>query len=159
MRAKSEALAQQFEAKAREAVALVDQVQETDWKKVAAAEQWTVGVTAHHLASAFETVAGIVTAMVAGQPRRDFTRAMLDALNAGHAKEHAGCTKAETLALLRKGASKTAGVIRGLTDEQLTKSETVFTDAPPMTVEQLVTLALIGHSQEHCASIRSTVGG
>ena len=48
---------------------------DTDWKKVTAAEKWTVGVTAHHLAGALEAVAGIVTGIVSGAPSPgNFTR-------------------------------------------------------------------------------------
>ena len=71
MGAKSEVLAKQFEAKAQEAVAVLEKLSDADWKKVTEAEHWTVGVTAHHLASALEPVAGIVTGdrvrAVAGQ--------------------------------------------------------------------------------------------
>ena len=100
MEAKTEALARQFEGKARDAVATLEKLGDADWKKVTAAEGWTVGVTAHHLAGGLEAVAGIVTGIVsAGPSRGNFTRAMLDEMNAQHAKEHAGCTRAETLAL------------------------------------------------------------
>ena len=140
MGAKSEVLAKQFEAKAQEAASVLEKLSDADWKKVTEAEKWTVGVTAHHLARAFEAVAGIVTGIVSGQSPGNFTT--------GHARrdecpgtrqEHANCTKAETIALLKKGVPAAAAVVRGLTDDQLAKSGTVFTDAPPMTAEQLIT--------------------
>src|SRR5205814_2235299 len=113
---------------------------------LSAAERWTVGVTAHHLAGGLEAVAGIVTGIVSGGPSRgNFTRAMLDQMNAQHAKEHAGCTRTETLALFQKGAATASALVRGLHDDQLTKSGTVFTDAPPMTAEQLIMRGLLGH--------------
>jgi hypothetical protein len=159
MGAKTEALARQFEGKARDAVATLEKLGDADWKKVTAAERWTVGVTAHHLARGLEAVTGIVTGLVSGGPSRgNFTRAMLDEMNAQHAKEHAGCTRAETLALFHKGAATASGVVRGLHDDQLAKSGTVFTDAPPMTAEQLIMLGLLGHIDEHMGSIRKTVG-
>jgi Mycothiol maleylpyruvate isomerase N-terminal domain len=158
MGAKSEALAKQFEAKVQEAVAVIEKLSDVEWKKVTEAEHWTVGVTAHHLASAFEPVAGIVTTIVTGQSRGNFTRAMLDEMNARHAQEHANCTKAETIALLKRGAVTAAAVVRGLHDEQLATSGTVFTDAPPMTAEQLIISGLIGHIEAHVGSIRKTVG-
>jgi hypothetical protein len=158
MGAKSEALAQQCAAKAQEAAAIIEKMSAADWKKVTAAEKWTVGVTAHHLASALEPVAGMVTAIGSGQSRGHFTRAMLDEMNARHAREHAHCTKAETLALLKRGAAAAVAVVRGLPDEQLAKSGTVFSDAPPMTVEQVITSGLIGHIDAHVGSIRQTVG-
>jgi Mycothiol maleylpyruvate isomerase N-terminal domain len=158
MGAKGEALAKQFEAKAREAATVVESLSDADWKKMTAAEKWTVGVTAHHLARAFEAVSGIVTGIVSGQVPGGFTRGMLDGMNAQHAKEHANCTKAETVALMKKGAPTAAAVVRGLSDDQLAKSGAVFTDAPPMTAEQLVMAGLINHIDEHIGSIRKAVG-
>ena len=122
------------------------------------AGSWTVGVTAHHLARAFEAVGGIVTAVASGQSRGNFSTKMLDEMNAQHAKEHANCTKAETIALHNQGVVAAAAVVRGLSDEQLAKSGTVFTDAPPMTAERLVTAGLLNHIDEHIGSIRKTVG-
>jgi hypothetical protein len=155
---KSATLAREFETKVHEAAAVLEKLSDGDWKKVTAGEQWTVGVTAHHLASAFVPVAGIVTAMVSDRPPGTLTRATLDELNARHAKDHAGCTKAETIALLTKGAATAATVVRGLSDEQLAKRATVFTDAPPMSAEQMITGALLNHIDEHVGSIRKTTG-
>ena len=157
MGAKSEVLAKQFEAKAHEAAAEVEKLSDADWKKVTEAEKWTVGVTAHHLAGALERVGGIVTAIVSGQSLGNFTRGMLDQMNATHAKEHANCTRAETAALLKKGTVAAAAVVRGLSDDQLAKSATVFTDAPPMSAEQVVMGGLINHIDEHFGSIRKTI--
>jgi len=159
MGAKGEALAKQFEAKANEAAATLEKLSDSDWKKVTEAEKWTVGVTAHHLAGGLEAVSGIITGIVAGKAPGNFTMGMLDQMNAQHAKEHANCTKAETAALLKKGAATAAAVVRGLSDEQLAKSGIVFTGVPPMTAEQLVQRGLIMHIDEHLGSIRKTVGG
>ena len=159
MGAKTEALARQLDGKARDAVATLEKLGDADWKKVTTAERWPVGVTAHHLALGLEAVAGLVTDLVSGaRSRGAFTRAMLDEMNARHAKEHAGCTRAETLALFQKGAVTASAVVRGLSDDQLARSGTVFTDAPPMTAEQLIMLGLLGHIDEHMGSIRRTVG-
>jgi hypothetical protein len=155
MGTKSEALATQVEAKAREASATLEKLTDADWKKVTEAEKWTVGVTAHHLAGGLEAVSGIITGIVAGKSPDNFTMGMLDQMNAQHAKEHANCTKAETAALLKKGAA----MVRGLSDEQLAKSGIVFTGVPPMTAEQLIQRGLIMHIDEHLGSIRKTVGG
>ena len=158
MGAKGEALAKQLEAKAKDAAATLEKLSDADWKKVTEAEKWTVGVTAHHLAGGLEAVAGIITGIVAGHAPGNFTMGMLDQMNAQHAKEHANCSKAETAALLKKGAATATAVVRGLSDDQLAKSGVVFTDAPPMTAEQLVQRGLIMHIDEHFGSIRKTVG-
>ena len=49
-------------------------------------------------------------------------------------------------------------MVQSLSDDQLATSETVFTDAPPMTAEQLIMLGLVGHIDDHTGSIRKTVG-
>jgi uncharacterized protein (TIGR03083 family) len=159
MGAKTEALARQFEGKARDAVATLENLGDADWKKVTAVEKWTVGVTARHMAGGLEAVAGIVAVIVSSGPSRgNFTRAMLDEMNAQHAKEHADCTRAETLALFQKGAATAVAVVRGLDDDHLARSGTVFTDAPPMTADQLIRLGLLGHIDDHMGSIRKTIG-
>ena len=159
MGAKTGALATQLEGKARDAVATLEKLSDADWKKTTAAEKWTVAATAHHLAGGLEAVSGIVTGLVAGAPPRgEFTRAMLDQMNAQHAKEHANCTKAETIALFQKGAATASTMLRGLNDDQLAKSGTVFSDAPPMTAEQLIMGGLLTHIDEHIGSIRKSVG-
>src|SRR5499433_2328878 len=157
MGAKGEALARQFEAKAQEAADILERVTAADWQKVTAAEKWSVGVTAHHLAASYERVPDIATGLAAAQSFGDFTRKMLDERNAQHARDFAGCTKDETLALHRKSAAKAASTVRGLSDEQLARRGVLFVDAPPMTVEQLIMGALINHTDEHYGSIRKTI--
>jgi hypothetical protein len=158
MGAKAEALAKQFEGKVTEATAVLQTLSDADWKRVTDAEQWPVGVTAHHVAGSHEPIANIVQAIVAGQSMGNFTMDMLHEMNARHAKEHAGCTRAETIALHTKGAAAAAAVVRNLSDEQLAKSGTVLTGAPAMTVEQVITGILIHHIDDHFGSIRKTIG-
>ena len=158
MGAKGEALAKQFEAKAQEATGVLEKLSDADWRKVTDAEKWSVGVTAHHVAGSHEPITGIVKAVVGGQSLGNFTMDMLHEMNARHAKEHANCTKPETIELHKKGAAAAAAVVRGLSDDQLSKSGTVLTDVPPMTAEQVVTGILIKHIDDHFGSIRRTVG-
>jgi hypothetical protein len=158
MGAKGEALAKQFEAKVQDATALLEKLSDADWKKVTEAEKWSVGVTAHHVAGSHEGIANIIKAVVAGQSMGNFTMDMLHEMNAKHAKEHASCTRAETIALHTKGAAAAAAVVRGLSDEQLAKSGTVLAGAPAMTAEQVVTGILINHVDDHFGSIQKTVG-
>ncbi len=158
MGAKGEELAKRLEAAVKETAAVIGKLSEEDWKRVTGAEKWTVGVTGHHLAGAIGAVAGMITPLASGQFRGAISQALLDEMNASHAKECARCTKAETLALLGENVKAAAAVLRGLTDDQLAASGTVFTDAPPITVGQLVELGLFGHIDGHLGSIRKTAG-
>ena len=158
MGAKSEALAVEFEAKTRNALATLEQLGEADWKKVTAAEKWSVGVTAHHLASVPEPVSNMIRAVAAGQAPGNLTMELFDEMNARHAREFADCTRAETIALHRNGSATAAATIRGLSDAELATSGTVLQGLPPMSAEQLITGALLAHVDEHYGSIRRTVG-
>jgi hypothetical protein len=158
MGAKGEALAKQFEAKAHEAGGYIEELGEADLKKVTEAEKWTVAATAHHLFGAYDRVADIAKGLAAGQSPANFSTKVLDEMNAQHAKDFAACSKADVMALHRAGSTKAAFALRGLSDEELTKSGVIFQDAPPFTVEQLVTRGLIAHTDEHMGSIRKAVG-
>jgi len=157
MGAKGEALAKQFEAKVQEATTVIEKLTDAEWKTVTAAEQWPVGVVAHHVATAHEGISRIVKTVASGQPMPHFTLDMLNQMNAQHAKEHAACTKSETLALHKKNAGAAAAIVRGLSDAELQKSGKVLADAPPINVEGIVTGILIHHIDEHVGSIRKTV--
>jgi Mycothiol maleylpyruvate isomerase N-terminal domain len=158
MSARAESLAKQFEAKAAEATAILGKLSDADWKKMTEAEKWTVAVTAHHMAGAHEPIAGILKTVAAGQSIPNFTMDMLHEANAKHAREYAGCTKAETLALHQKGVATAAAAVRALSDAELDRSGTVLTGVPAMTAQQVVEGVLISHITEHLGSIRKTVG-
>ncbi|HEY7250170.1 MAG TPA: DinB family protein [Methylomirabilota bacterium] len=159
MGARAESLAKQYEAKAAEMTATINRLSDIDWKKTTAAEQWSVGVTAHHVAGAHEPIAGIAKTVASGQSIPNFTMAMLNEMNAKHAKDFAGCSKAETLALHQKGVTAAAAIVRGFSDAELDASGTVMAGMPPMTAQQVVESILINHINDHMGSIRKTVGG
>ena len=159
MGARAESLAKQFEAKAAEMTGAITKLSDADWKKVTSAEKWSVGVTAHHVAGGHEGILGIVKTIASGQSIPNFTMALLDEMNAKHAREQAGCTKAETLALHEKGAAAAAATVRALSDAELDRSGTVLTGVPPMTTQQVVEGILSSHITGHLGSIRETVGG
>ena len=158
MAAKAEALAKQFETKVHDATAVIEKLSDADWKKVTAAEQWPVGVVAHHVAQSHEGISRIVKTVASGQPMPHFTMDMLHQMNAQHAKEHASCTKAETLALHKRNAAAAAAVVRGLSDAELARTGTLLAGNPAMSVEAIVNAILINHIDDHFGSIRKTLG-
>jgi hypothetical protein len=157
MGARAETLAKTFESQAAELTSTVEKLSDADWRKVTTAEKWPVGVTAHHVAGSHEPIAGIVKAIATGQALPPFTMAMLDDMNAKHAKDFAGCTKEETLALHKKGVAAAAAVVRGLSDAELDKSGTVLTGMPAMSAQQAIEGILVHHIADHLGSIRKTV--
>jgi hypothetical protein len=157
MGAKAEALAKQFEAKVQEATSVLEKLSDADWKKVTAGEKWSVGVTAHHIATAHAGIAGLLKSVASGQHKASMTMDDLHAMNAQHAKDFASVGKAETVALHKKNAADAAAVVRSLDDAALTRSAELLKGMPPMTAEQAVSGILIGHMNEHIGSIRKTI--
>src|SRR5690242_4869570 len=92
------------------------------WRLVTTAEGWTVGVTAHHVASTYESLAGLVNLIATGGDVPAIAMEMIDAANARHAVEYANVSKAETLELLRRDSAAAVSLLRGLDDAQLART-------------------------------------
>jgi uncharacterized damage-inducible protein DinB len=149
-------LAERFEAVNGELIAAVEAASEDDWKRTCQGEGWSVAVTAHHIATSNNAVAGLVQAIASGQEVPPITREMIDEGNAQHALEYADCTREETLELLREGGAQTLRILRGLSDEQLDRTA-VFQamNGAEVSAQQFAEMILIGHSNQHLQSIRS----
>ena len=137
MTARGETLARQFETKVQEATSVFERLSDADWKKLTAAENWPVGVVAHHIATSHEGIGGILKALADGKPGPNIPKEALDAMNATHAREHANCTKAETIALHKKNAAAAAAMLRGLGDAALDQRGPVLAGVPPMSAADL----------------------
>lgn len=154
MSERAAALASQFEQANNAVVAAVVAASDAEWRHVTPAEGWSVGVTARHVAVAYIGISDIVRAAIDGQPIPSLDR--LDEFNAQHAREHADCTRADVLALLKSNGESVANYLRGLSDEQLDRSAAMpLAGGAPLSAQQLIESALIGHPQEHLASIHA----
>lgn len=157
-RVRSHALAEQFEQANREVIEAVERCPEEHWRAVCTAEGWTVAVMAHHIGWAYEVVLGWVQSMAAGQGMPAVTMQEIDEVNRQHAEHYASCTRAETLALLRVGGAAAASAVRDMDDAALERSApVVLLGGQVLSVEQLITLILIGHPRGHLASIAGTL--
>ena len=143
MTARGETLARQFETKVQEATSVFERLSDADWKKLTAAENWPVGVVAHHIATSHEGIGGILKALADGKPGPNIPKEALDAMNATHA-------------LHKKNAAAAAAMLRGLGDAALDQRGPVLAGVPPMSAADLGGV-LSGHIDEHLGSIRKTV--
>jgi uncharacterized damage-inducible protein DinB len=157
MGARADALAKKFEEASKAVTDVLTRVSDADWKKMTSGEKWSVGVVAHHIATGHAGIARLVKNVAAGSVP-NLTMAALEQMNAQHAKEHAQCTKAETLELHKKNAAAAAAVVRGLSDAELDRSGSGLVGMPPMSTQQVVETILINHVNEHLGSIRAAVG-
>ena len=157
MGARAEQLASKFDQSCREFTGVVERLNDADWKKQTAAEKWSVGVVAHHVAGGCAVIAGLAQKVAKGEALPGLTMDMIHDMNAKHAKEHANVTKADTLALFKTNAASASGTVRALSDGELDRSATLL-GGTPMTAAQVIEGILINHVNEHLGSIRATVG-
>ena len=107
------------------------------------------------MAASHKAVAGLVEAIAHGQPVPTITMDMIHEGNAAHAAQHANCTKAETLALLRQNGAAAVATVRGLGDTELDR--TVTFPMGTLTAAQVVERVLIGHADDHHGTIRKAI--
>ena len=155
---RAEELAKRFEQTNDEVIAAVQGCSDEQWRKTCSGEQWSVGVTAHHIGTSQVPIAGLVRAVATGQPVPSLTQEMLGAGNAEHARQFAGCTKEETVELLRRGGREAADILRGLSDEQLDNgAELPLLGGRRTSAAEIAEMALIGHPTSHLESIRAAL--
>ena len=158
MGARGETFAKQYEAKAQEVAAALERLTDADWKKVTTAEKWPVGVVAHHIAGAHQTLSGLIKMLADGKPGPNITMDVIHAGNAKHAQEFANVSKADTLALHKTNATAAAATLRSIGDAEFDRSGAVLNGLPPMSAGQLAGGLLCAHMDEHLGSIKATVG-
>jgi hypothetical protein len=158
MGARADALAKKFEEASKAVTDVLTRVSDADWKKMTSGEKWSVGVVAHHIAMSHAGISNLVKSVASGKSVPTLTMAALDQMNAQHAKEHAGCSKSETLELHKKNAAAAAAIVRGLSDAELDRTGGVLIGMPPMSTQQAVEQILIKHANEHLGSIRAALG-
>lgn len=150
------AFAEQFEQSNNEFIAVVERCSPEQWQTTCLNER-AVGVIAHHVAESHLVISNWVQAVAHGTSPEPVTKAMFVELNAQHATEHANCTQAETLELLRHNGDVAAGVVRSLNDSQLDQSMPFALFDGPASTEQLIGV-LIGHPRSHLKTIRMATG-
>lgn len=154
---RAEEYAAQLETLNAEIVATVDGCTEEQWGRPCAGDQRSVGVVAHHVSEVqrffAEAVAGEAADAV---PLPSLTTEFVDENNARHARDFADISKPEVLDALRTNGATLVRVVGGLSDEDLNRSLFLF-DGHELSGAQVVEMALIGHFNEHLASMRAAI--
>src|SRR5512144_2792067 len=151
MGARAQELARRLDEANAELARAIEACSDATWQSKCPEEGWPVGVTAHHVAVSHPQVAGLVQLIANGQQLPPFTMDMLNRGNAEHAATAAGCTREDTLRLLRDNGPAASRVISALSDEQLDRTGQIPMGL--MSAEQLIEGAMIGHAIGHLASM------
>jgi uncharacterized damage-inducible protein DinB len=150
-------LANRFTTANDELIGIIQGASDGELQTICPGEQWSVLVTARHVAIAYRVVGSWIRRVANGEDI-PVTRRQIDEGNALHAQEFAGTTREEVLTLLRDNGIKAADTIRNLSDEQLDTSAAMGpADGDRITAEQVTQSALIHHITDHTADIRATL--
>jgi uncharacterized damage-inducible protein DinB len=153
MTQRTETLAAAFEQAAGTLLAATEGLSDAAWGIAPRGEARTAGQIAYHMAEVYHNVASFMQMAVVGQPLPPLTMERIHGANAEQAARYAGASRAGALDLLRQNSAAAAALVRTLSDVQLdTRTEFL---GHPLTVEDLVRHALVGHTEEHLASIRA----
>ena len=119
MTTRSESLATKVEQSFKDLLVAVEASTPEQWAAPCTDGEWTQGFVAFHVASNIGLITETVKGVAEGGSFPGITMEQINAGNALQAKEHAGCTRAETTDLIKNSASAAASMVRSLSDEQL----------------------------------------
>ena len=159
---RSGVLADRIEEGAAKLAAFAEGISEAEWHlpvKESGRDGRTVGVIVHHVASMYPIEIEAARAIASGTAVTDVTWEVVAQINAKHADEQAGVTKAAAIELLRRNSHAAAEAVRAFTDEQLnTAAPFSLSFGAPVTAQFVIEDHAMRHSWHHLARIRKTLG-
>lgn len=158
MSIRTESLAVILEQGAGALAALANGLTDEEWQTRFPGDGRKIGVIVHHVASVYPIEIQLAQTVAGGKAVTGVTPADVDTMNAAHAREHDGVTKAEALDLLRRNSAVAATAIRALSDADLDRVAPVslYSDAP-LTCQFVLEDHAVRHSWHHLARIRRVV--
>lgn len=159
MTTRSNALAERLEQGARALAALASTLTDIEWGKSIPKDGRKAGVVVHHVASMYPIEITLAQTLAGGQAVTGVSWDDVHAINAGHAKEYDGVTKAAALELLQRNSAAAAAAIRAISDEELDRAAPVSLNSDaPLTCQFFLEDHAVRHSYHHLARIRAALG-
>ena len=158
MSRRSDALADRLQDGARSLSSFAGALSDSDWLTTIPGDGRAIGVVVHHVATMYPLEIELAQLLAAGRPVVGVTWEAVHAINANHAAEHHGVTKAAALDLLSRNASMAAAAIRALSDEELDQAAPVSLNADaPLTCQFMLEDHAVRHSYYHLAAARAAL--
>lgn len=155
---RAESLATRLEEGAALLRELAEGLTEAEWN-TRVRDGRTVGVIVHHVASMYPIEMDAARAIASETPVTDVTWEVVADINAKHAREYAGVTKTEALALLQRNSGDAAAGIRRFTDAELdTAAPFSLSFGAPMTAQFVLEDHAVRHAWHHVARIQAALG-
>lgn len=160
MSRRAASLADRIEEGAAGLAAFAEGLSEAEWNTpVSATDRRPVGLIVHHVASMYPIEIEAARAIASGKAVTDVTWDVVAELNAKHAREHAGVTKAAALELLRRNSREAAAAVRRFTDDELDHAAPFsLSFGAPVTAQFVIEDHALRHSWHHLARIRAVLG-
>lgn len=156
---RSDQLADRIEEGAATLAAFAKDLSDAQWRTAVPHDGRTVGVTVHHVASMYPIEMDVVHAVAQGGAVTDVTWDAVAQINAGHASEHAACTKDEAIALLKANSRVAADAVRALTDEQLDRAAPFsLSYGAPVTTQFIIEDHPLRHPWHHLFRMEKALG-
>jgi hypothetical protein len=160
MSRRTEALADRIEEGAAALAAFAEGLSEAEWlTPVSHTDRRSIGIIVHHVASVYPLEIEAARAIASGKAVTEVTWEAIAALNAKHAGEQAGVTKAAALELLHRNSREAAAAVRAFTDEELDQAAPFsLSFGAPVTAQFVIEDHALRHSWHHLARIRTALG-
>ena len=155
---RANALADRLEEGALALATFANTLTEVEWQTRLPKDGRKVGVVVHHVASVYPIEIQLAQQLAAGSAITGVTTAVIDEMNAAHAKANDAITKEAALDLLQRNSAAAAAAIRALKDEELDRAARVslYADAV-LTCQFVLEDHAVRHSYHHLARLRAAV--
>jgi hypothetical protein len=158
MGTRAEALAQRIELGAKTLEAYAQALSDAEWTTPIPPDGRTAGVIINHVASVYPIEVHLANEIAAGRAVTDVTWAAVADMNATHAHDNAGCSKRDTLDLLRQNSTAAADAVRKLSDAQLDSAAAFSLNAgAPLTAQFVIEDHALRHAWHHLAKIKAVL--
>jgi hypothetical protein len=153
-------LADRIEEGAAGLAAFAEGLSEEEWRTpVSERDGRTIAVIVHHVASVYPIEIDLARTIASGKAVTDVTWKIIAELNAKHAHDQAGVTKAAALELLRRNSREAAAAVRAFTNEELDRAAPFsLSFGAPVTTQFVIEDHALRHSWHHLARIRTAPG-
>jgi DinB superfamily len=159
---RAESLAARVEEGADGLAAFAEGLSETEWRTPMSGtgrDRRSVGVIVHHVASVYPIEVDLARTIASGKAVTSVTWEAVAEMNAKHASDQAGVTKAVAVDLLRRNSRQAAAAVRAFTDDELDRAAPFsLSFGAPVTAQFVIEDHALRHSWHHLARIRTALG-
>lgn len=155
---RSNALAERLEQGARALANFATALTDEEWQLPIPHDGRKIGVVVHHVGRMYPLEIQLAQQAARGEPIVGVTWDVVAGINAAHAAEFDGVTKAEALDFLRQNSSAAARDIRALGDDGLDIAVPCSLNADaPLTCQFVLEDHAVRHSYHHLAVIKAAL--